>query len=168
MPIPISWGRTNFFWGENIPAITFRKLIGRQGKHGRVESICQKEVIIDNDMTLLIKVNGVYLNYKNFGIESSVTSYQLSSIENVKAVITIVDEREVCQGCPEIKLSSYNSQLLNSFSYVDKSDTVRHNNCLLLLPTENDKQFSNCKFCRSAKSILDKKNNSKTANQELS
>ena len=62
-------------------------------------------------MTLFIKVNGVRVNHKNFGIESD----QLSSVENVKAVITIVDKREVFQGCPEIKLSSHNSDLFNSF-----------------------------------------------------
>ena len=104
-------------------------------------------------MTLFIKVNGLHINHKNFGIES----HQLSSVENVQAVITIVDKREICQGCPEIKLSSHNSDLFNSFAHVDKSDTVRHDNCLLLLPTENDKQFSSCKFCKSAKNTLNRK-----------
>ena len=152
--IPISWGRTNFSWGENnTPAIHFHKLVGRKGKTGHVESVYQKEITIDKNMTLLIKVNGVQVDHKAFEIESD----HLNSAANLMDVINIIEKREICQGCPDITPTSDNYHLLKSFTYVDKSDIIRNNHCLLLLPTDNNENSNSCKSCKSVKTVLNKK-----------
>ena len=149
--IPISWGRTNFYWGENnTPAIHFHKLVGRKGKTGHVETFYQKEITINKNMTFLIKVNGVQVDQKAFEIEND----HLNSAANLVDVINIIDKREICEGCPDITRTSVNCPLLKSFTYVDKSDIIRHNDCLLLLPTDNNKNSNSCKSCKSAKSFL--------------
>ena len=148
--VPVSSAKINFSWGKNNdPAITFQKLIGRVGKNGHVESVCQKEITLDKTTTLLIKVNGVYVDHKEFGIETN----ELSSVENLEQVIKVIDERKICQSCSEIPRSSVNNHLLSSFSYVDKIDSLRHNQCHLLLPLDLKEQNVSCKACKSVKAV---------------
>ena len=152
--VPVSWGKINFLWGEyDDPAMNFQKLIGRIGKNGHVESACQKEIILDKTMTLLIKVNGVYVDHKEFGIESN----ELSSVENLEQIIKVIDERRVCQGSSEITRTSVNEHLLGSFTYRDKIDSLGHNQCRLLLPLDEKVQNISCKACKSIRDALNEK-----------
>ena len=152
--VPVSWVNINCSWGKNNdPAITFQKQIGRVGKNGHAESVCQKEITLDKTITLLIKFNGVYVDHKEFGIETN----ELSSVENLEQVIKVIDERKIYQGCSEIPRASVNNHLLSSFSYVDKIDCLRHNQCHLLLPLDLKEQNVSCTACKSVKAVLKKK-----------
>ena len=103
-------------------------------------------------MTLLIKINGVYVDYKEFKIESN----ELSSVENLEKIIKVIDERRECQGSSEITRTSVNEHFLSSFTYIDETDSLRQNQCHLLLPLDKKVQNVSCKARKSIKDALNK------------
>lgn len=154
VPLPTSWSKANLECEEDKQkAITFFKLIGRKDKNGRLESVCEKEIIIDEKMTTVMKINGTYCDYRKLGVEVN----EIVSVNKLIDIIEILDKCEICQGCPDITCTPIVKDLMCPFSHLDNNDTIRHNNCTLVLTTENEKENFRCKYCKTVKELLKQK-----------
>lgn len=151
--LPMSWGKTIFYFGEdNERAVNFHKLIGRKKENDQVVSFNEREFIVNKNMTFLIMIHGVEINHERFGIKDIITS-----IDMLRDVIKIINQCQICQGCRNISRTSKNKDLLDSFSYVDKLDNLRHNKCPFVLTAEDKENNSICKSCKCVKHLLNKK-----------
>ncbi|XP_043469969.1 uncharacterized protein LOC122503473 [Leptopilina heterotoma] len=151
--LPISWGKTVFYWNENKDKlVNFHKLIARKDENGEVETFSEREFTIDDKLTLHIKINGVKIDHTRFGIQNNV----ITSIDMLKDTIKIIDECKICQGCRDIAKTPENGLLLENFTYIDKLNNLRHSQCSLLL-TDEKYQNNACKCCKSVKHLLHKK-----------
>ena len=154
--MPISWLRSNVSCGGHS-GVTFFTRIGIKGKHDHIDSVCNKELTVDESMTVLIKINGKFVDHSMFGIES----HQLHSEKDLEIVIERINKCKICQGFPDVNLSEENANYLASFSYVDRINVLRHKHCPLVLSEKNDAQEiklnKQCKYCKTVKDLLRKK-----------
>ncbi|XP_043484002.1 uncharacterized protein LOC122512308 isoform X3 [Leptopilina heterotoma] len=56
--LPKSWNKINIVW-RSQRGIVFLDRIGIKGENGRIDSVSTKEVTIDEEMTLLIKIHEI-------------------------------------------------------------------------------------------------------------
>ena len=151
--MPISWMRANVTW-VNRPGISFFTRIGVKEKYDHADLICNKEITMDNSMTILIKLIGKSIDHTEFGFETD----HLRSVKDFEDVIEVVHNREICRGCPDILLNAGNSNNFSSFSYMDKVDVLRHKRCPLILATDQEgKGKGQCKYYKTVKELLRRK-----------
>ena len=150
---PLSWSRQNIY-AESIRAIQFTQWIVKKQGIDDIETVCTKQILIDENMTIRINVMGRRLKFEDFGLKSNV-ALTVNDIENI---IKIVGDRKICSGCAEIGASE---NIITSFTCRDKEGYLRHTSCPLILPKEisdcSDKTNDKCKFCSRAKHTLNQK-----------
>ena len=120
-------------------------------KHGTddIRTVCTKQILIDETLTVRINVMGRRLKPDEFGFESNVAL----NVEDIENIIKIVDNSRICSGCAEISASE---NIVTLFTCRDKEGYLRHTFCPLLLPKENGRA-NKCKFCARAKHTLNQK-----------
>lgn len=113
-------------------------------------------MILDEKLTFTIKLCGNVIDHEKFGLANEV-----NSVENFENIIDCIDQRQVCEGVSGLTVNQSNENLLKTFTFTDKIDILRHKKCPLLLPDNSrdnqNRQKTQCCFCKSVKSILSKK-----------
>ncbi|XP_043484001.1 uncharacterized protein LOC122512308 isoform X2 [Leptopilina heterotoma] len=85
--LPKSWNKINIVW-RSQRGIVFLDRIGIKGENGRIDSVSTKEVTIDEEMTLLIKIHGKVLNHTDLNIENE----EIHSTEELEAIIQVIHD----------------------------------------------------------------------------
>ena len=88
--MPISWLRSNVSCGGHS-GVTFFTRIEIKGKHDHIDSVYNKELTVDESMTVLIKINGKFVDHSMFGIES----HQLHSEKDLEVVIERINKCKI-------------------------------------------------------------------------
>lgn len=149
--IPFSWTKIKISYPENGEVVSYIKFIARKNSSGNIETVCQKEIVMDQNMNILIKFNGNVIDKNSLEIEDTT----FDSIKKIEDLFNKVDQRQICRGCPEISRTAETNKLIKSFTYGDKADCLRHAKCNILLLIGN--QNLCCKCCTSVKYLLQKK-----------
>lgn len=96
--------------------------------------------------------------------DHNIGSDQIHSIEELEATIEAIHGVKISHGCPDIKINKNNKSDLNSFTYSDNMNIVRHKNCLLIL--KDDELNGHQCNCKSVMQRLKYENNSQATKQK--
>lgn len=107
---------------------------------------------IDENMTLLIKINGKVFAHTEVNIETN----EMSSANDLEMAILAVHGIQICHGCPDVKINKDNAHDLFSFAYSDGMDVVHHRNCQIIL-NKDEIEKHQCKYCKIVKQRLNMK-----------
>lgn len=144
--LPESWNKVNITYGD-MQGITFFDRIGVKGVNGHIDSVCTKEVTLDEKMMLLIKINRKVFNNAEIDIKEE----EINSTKELEAAIKRIHELQLCRGCPNIKVTNANARELNLFAYKDAMNIVRNKRCSVILKNEEEKQRYQCHCCNLTK-----------------
>ena len=145
MTCPLPWTQQNIWLGDGNKI----QFVHWDSKfvNGKCRPVCHKQLVLSNDLSIHLFVNGVSFEIEKIGLGKSV-----SSPTKLNTILSKLNSFKVCRGCAN---PSEDINLPTSFASVDESGYLRHKDCSLLIA--GDSKLTRCDTCYKGRNTLKKR-----------
>ena len=138
--ILISWNKQSFSF-DNTSCILLTKIVAKY--HGQeILTDYVKEIVVYENMIVRVRVAGEPIHLNNLGK----TSDEITPLQDLKNIISLVNETPVCRGCE----TGFGIHGNTSVGYRESETKWRHNQCPIFIASN----ASQCNFCRNLSRTL--------------